>query len=397
VPVIGAVLVFVALPLPVHGQRSVTLAWDPSASSGIAGYRLYEGGASRSYTNVIAAGKATTATASNLLSGASYFFAVTAVDTNGLESDFSNEITYTVPLPNLTFAADSGTFTAPFIDNNGLLSQSVTTGVTNGGQAVYTFDLARTGNYEVSAMVIAPSQAQNSFYVNVDSMPTDPLMIWDVPICTNLTSQTVSWRGNGNGDPATDQYIPKAFALCAGTHQLFIIGREANTTLGAISITALPPKLHISLASALLGNLVGAVPLPPPSVVLNVTGLAGQVVNVLRSQDLSTWTAIGSLTLDDTGSGQFTDPGSTGRPISYYRVQAVSETPPKLQLRVSAGGPVVLSGTGPAGRSYEVQCTENFQTWTIIGTTTLDIDGSFAFTDPAGNSRPRCFYRLQAQ
>ena len=40
----------------------MTLAWDPSSGTDIAGYRLYEGVASRTYTNVIDAGIATNAT-----------------------------------------------------------------------------------------------------------------------------------------------------------------------------------------------------------------------------------------------------------------------------------------------------------------------------------------------
>ena len=86
--VLGAVLILAASALPVRGQSSVTLAWDPSLGSGIAGYHLYEGAASRNYTNVIDVGESTTATASNLVSGTTYYFAVTAYDTGGLESDF---------------------------------------------------------------------------------------------------------------------------------------------------------------------------------------------------------------------------------------------------------------------------------------------------------------------
>ena len=93
------VLVLTAFTASAQGQSSVTLAWDPSPGSAIAGYRLYEGGASRTYTNVIAAGNMTNATVSGLASGGTYFFAATAYDTSGLESDFSSEVSYTVPLP----------------------------------------------------------------------------------------------------------------------------------------------------------------------------------------------------------------------------------------------------------------------------------------------------------
>ncbi len=77
----------------------VTLAWDPSPSPSIGGYRLYYGVSSRDYTNLVDVGELTTATVSNLVVSATYFFAVTAYDIAGLESDYSSEISYTVPTP----------------------------------------------------------------------------------------------------------------------------------------------------------------------------------------------------------------------------------------------------------------------------------------------------------
>ena len=87
--VLAAALVIAALTASVQGQTSLTLAWDPNPSPAIAGYRLYDGTASRTYTNVIDVGSVTTGTVSGLVSGVTYFFAVTDYDTNGLESDFS--------------------------------------------------------------------------------------------------------------------------------------------------------------------------------------------------------------------------------------------------------------------------------------------------------------------
>jgi hypothetical protein len=76
---------------------SVTLAWDPSSDPAVAGYRLYQGVVSQTYTNKLECGKTTSVTVSNLVRGMTYYFAVTDYYTNGLESAFSGEITYTVP------------------------------------------------------------------------------------------------------------------------------------------------------------------------------------------------------------------------------------------------------------------------------------------------------------
>lgn len=77
-------------------QASVTLTWDPPPETGIAGYRLYSGLASGQYTNTVNVA-ATRHTVTNLVFGAKYFFAVTAVSTHGLESPYSNELPFAVP------------------------------------------------------------------------------------------------------------------------------------------------------------------------------------------------------------------------------------------------------------------------------------------------------------
>lgn len=477
-----------------HAQNSVTLAWDRCVGDAVVGYRLYQGGASRAYTNVFGAGTETSNTVSDLMEGATYFFAVTAYDANGLESDFSKEISYTVPLPDtqppaislgspangaaytapatialtaavaadgrritrvdfyngatllgtasaapyslswqnvgagiysltavavydsggtlgsmvvnvtvsaplpssgLTFAADSGVFTLPFVATNGNLSQAVETSLTDGGRAVYSFDIVKAGHYLVSATVRASSEAQNSFYVNIDAEPTDPLMIWDIPVTTSTTNRTVSWRGNGNGEPASSQYIPKLFPLSAGTHQLVIRGREANTRLGTITIAAAPAKLRIRRGATTAGSPGGSAPPTTTAIILNATGLAGEVYNVLCSQDLRSWTIIGTLTLDSTGEGEFTDPGNE-QPSRMYRLQNITVAPPKLQIQTTSGGLVVLSGTGQSGQTYNVLCSQDLRTWTIIGSVTINAGGTFTFTDPAGADQPSRMYRLQS-
>ena len=73
---------------------SVTLAWDPSVSTNVAGYNVYYGAISRTYTNVVSAGSSTTATISGLVPNTIYYFAATAYDTDGIESDFSIETNY---------------------------------------------------------------------------------------------------------------------------------------------------------------------------------------------------------------------------------------------------------------------------------------------------------------
>ena len=92
--------VFSALtPLASLAAGSVTLAWDASPGTNvIANYKIYYGVASGTYTNTASAGTNTTLSISNLVEGKTYYFAATAVDTYGLESDYSTEVSTVIPV-----------------------------------------------------------------------------------------------------------------------------------------------------------------------------------------------------------------------------------------------------------------------------------------------------------
>jgi hypothetical protein len=152
----------------------------------------------------------------------------------------------TAVLSGLVFEADSGDITAPFIITNGYIYQAIQTGVTNGGRASYSFTISNSGEYVVQGVVNAPSDAENSLYVNIDAEPQDPAMVWQIPITTGFESLLVNWQGNGTSD--NPQFVPKVFTLAPGIHQLIIRGREPNTqleTLAILSVPQPPQNLHI--------------------------------------------------------------------------------------------------------------------------------------------------------
>jgi hypothetical protein len=74
-------------------SERLTLAWDPSPSAEVAGYRVYYGTNTRSYQFVSNAGLVLTQSVV-LPHRGRWFFAATAYDTNGLESDFSSEVSW---------------------------------------------------------------------------------------------------------------------------------------------------------------------------------------------------------------------------------------------------------------------------------------------------------------
>jgi hypothetical protein len=125
----------------------------------------------------------------------------------------------------LTIDLGSGTVNAPLVWTNGSLSQPETTDLAGGGKAVYSFTVTNEGDYVIAALVNAPGEDSNSFYVNVDANPEDPAMIWDiVDVTDGFQERIVSWRGNGEAEK--DDFTPKKFHLTAGVHKLILVGRE---------------------------------------------------------------------------------------------------------------------------------------------------------------------------
>ena len=183
--------IFAALvPSSLLAASSVTLVWDPSTSTNIAGYRVYYGPASRTYTNTLTVGNATSATISNLVTGATYYFTATVYDTANLESDFSNEVGYTnvvlaPPTIALTSPANNAAFTEPAtislaadVAANGHAVTKVqfyngTTLLGEGTNAPYalTWDSVTAGTYSLTARLLYDADA------TLDSTPAINVLV----------------------------------------------------------------------------------------------------------------------------------------------------------------------------------------------------------------------------
>jgi Fibronectin type III domain len=109
-------VLFAVIPLSVFATGSVTLAWNASTDPSVAGYNVYYGGASGTYTNEICAGDATNATISGLVEGTTYYFVATTYAASGMESSFSSEVPCLVPL-NVPIMNYTNTYTAVVCTN----------------------------------------------------------------------------------------------------------------------------------------------------------------------------------------------------------------------------------------------------------------------------------------
>jgi PKD repeat protein len=216
---------------------TVNLAWDPSISSSVGGYKIAYGTSTSNYTSTVDAGNKTSYSVSGLQDGAKYFFAVKAYDTNKTtESAYSNEINATVPTtttPTITadFTANKTSGTAPLtVDFTPVTTGTITSwkwdfpgsytpSVTNSSAKVATVTYPTPGTYSVSLTVTGSSgsvtKTKPSFITvsgtapvaNFSATPTSGV----APLVVNFTDTSSgsitsrSWNfGDGSTSTATN-------------------------------------------------------------------------------------------------------------------------------------------------------------------------------------------------
>ena len=85
------------LAVSLHAGQSIKLTWNQAGGTNVAGYKIYYGMQSLSYSNSVTAGNTTNITISGFCPGKTYYFSATTYDSTGNESSFASEMSYTVP------------------------------------------------------------------------------------------------------------------------------------------------------------------------------------------------------------------------------------------------------------------------------------------------------------
>ncbi len=249
---------------------NITLAWDASPDPGIAGYNIYYGPASRAYTNTVSAGAALTCTVSNLVNGASYFFAATSVSTNGLESDFSAEVSGTINVPNQPPTLN------PLIDltiNENAGSQTVTLGGITSGSTNESQTLTVTATSSNPALIAAPTVSYTS--------PNSTGSLSFSPIGFGFGSATITVTVNDGG--ATNNTVSRSFSVTV---------RPVNQ----------PPTLN-SVANMTINENAGAQ-------TVALSGIGSGATN--ESQTLTVTASSSNPALIPSPSVSYTSPNATG-------------------------------------------------------------------------------------
>jgi hypothetical protein len=83
----------------ITGDEEVILSWYPNAENDLAGYRVYRGAAERGDYFLIATTGAVQFVDRNVTNGRTYYYAVSAYDRSGNESDLSYDLVFDTPRP----------------------------------------------------------------------------------------------------------------------------------------------------------------------------------------------------------------------------------------------------------------------------------------------------------
>jgi len=219
VTLLGGVF-FAISPLAAVAAGTVTLAWDASSgTNAIANYKVYYGAASATYTNSVAAGTNLTVSVSNLVVGATYYFAVTALDTSGLESDYSTEVSTAISSPNqpptLNALANSTINESAGLQTVNL--SGITSGATNESQTlIVTASSSNTG------LIPNPTVTYTS--------PNTAGSITFTPVAYAYGSAVITVTVNDGG--ASNNVISRTFTVTVNSvNQAPTLNTLANTTI----------------------------------------------------------------------------------------------------------------------------------------------------------------------
>jgi len=340
-----------SLNSPAALSGTATLAWDAPTTNAdgtpltdLAGYMVYYGNSPGNYSQNMNVDNVTTYTVNNLTDGLTYYFAVTAYDTSGNESGYSNELSKTLPSPQYTLTinkdiGDNGTVTSSPV---GINCGSVCSEVYNAGTVV-----TLTASFDAGSAFAG----------------------WSGGGCTG-TGQCVFTMNANKSITAT--FIPNTYLITstAGIGGTILPSDSVSIDYGTDKTFTITPNTNYHVADVLVdGNSVGTV----TSYTFN---------NVTANHTISATFAINTYTVTPSaaGTGGSLSP-STPQTVNYNQTTSFTVTPNTgySVASVTGCGGTLLGNTyttGPITGNCTVTATFAINTYTI--TASAGASGSIA-------------------
>jgi hypothetical protein len=203
--------------------QTLSLTWDASPDTTVAGYRVYYGTESGVYPSQVDAGTNTSTIITGLAERGTYYFVVTAYTADGLESLPSNEVSYFVPFLGPATAPPSQPPTLDFLVNLTINENA--------------------WPQTVSLYGITSGSTNQSQSLMVTAMSSNPLLIADPTV--NYSSP--STEGTLTFSPASDTYGRAGIYVTVNNGQ-----SVSNTVTRAFRVIVIPTVAQLSLGSAVV-------------------------------------------------------------------------------------------------------------------------------------------------
>jgi hypothetical protein len=326
-------------PVEVRGQTpqgpyNVKLAWNASTAKDVAGYRILYGTASGTYTFALVLGNETSATVSGLAEGVTYHFVVSAFDADGVDRDFSNEVSF----------------------KPGLHSSQV--GTTAAGEKILIIRGLIGRQYEIKASV----DLKTWLLIDTVTIPDGGSIRFSDPEAASHPGRFYQ-TSLAQGDPSNEgSSKPELQISRIGT----ATGGETILSLRGQTGSRYDIEASVDLNTWVLIDTVtiaeaGLIRFSDPEA-------AGHPRRFYRTRLAQR------------------DPLTEGSPT------------PELQISYhspAAGGETILSLRGQPGSHYDIEASADLITWILITTVTIPEAGSLMVSDPDAADYPRRFYRTR--
>ena len=231
---------------------SVPLAWNPSPDANVAGYKIYYGGASRTYTNSVDVGNVTSTVIAGLADGTTYFFAATTYGADGVESDFSDEATAVTANAVVTPPAPPApVYQSPALDalNNLAINENA------GAQTIDLTGISLGSGQGLNVTAVSSNPALIPAPVINYNSPDSAGTLAFAP-ATNMTGTVVITVTVNNG-AAQNNLVSRSFTVTVvATNNLPTLDPLADVTLGlgspaqAVALTGISPGSVLQTASS---------------------------------------------------------------------------------------------------------------------------------------------------
>jgi hypothetical protein len=390
-------LLFVMMQLSAFAAGTVTLAWDPSTDSSVAGYNIHYGGASGTYTytSKVPGVNSTNVTIPGLVQGTTYYFAATTYSVAGLESSLSGEVSYWVPPVTTNHPPTLNAITNLVINENaGLQIVSlfgITSGATNESQT-----LAVTAVSSNTTLIPNPTVTYTNGYTtgkltftpvaNAVGITTISVTVNDGGTNNNIVIRNFTVTVNSTNLSPTLDPIPNMIVNAgAPSQRIALTGISSGTTNNSLRLrvtvacsnqrlVSRPTVRYVSPATS------GALTFCPGSLTGTAT-VSVTVNNGARSNNVITR----SFTVTIVPRGASTNlvasiSGTTG---------TTNITAATLTAAAQVGGQFALTVAGAAGHQYVVEASTDLVNWVPVQTNTAP----FTFVDTAAGQFNQRFYR----